>query len=66
MGGVTYALLDEAGTQLMTAVSDRNGLATFERIPYGSYTIVETQTLPGYFLADVAVELQVVGSFVNP
>ena len=66
MGGVTFALLDETGTQLMTAVSDRNGLATFERIPYGSYTIVETQPLPGYFLADVAVELQVDGSFVNP
>lgn len=66
MGGVTFALLDETGTQLMTAVSDRNGLATFERIPYGSYTIVETQLLPGYFLADVAVELQVDGSFVNP
>lgn len=66
MGGVTFALLDEAGTQLMAAISDRNGLATFERIPYGSYTIVETQPLPGYFLADVAVELQVDGSFVNP
>ena len=66
MGGVTFALLDETGTQLMTAVSDRNGLVTFERIPYGSYTIVETQPLPGYFLADVAVELQVDGSFVNP
>ena len=66
MGGVSFALLDETGTQLMTAVSDRNGLATFERIPYGSYTIVETQPLPGYFLADVAVELQVDGSFVNP
>lgn len=66
MGGVTFALLDEAGTQLMTAISDRNGLVTFERIPYGSYTIVETQPLPGYFLADVAVELQVDGNFVNP
>lgn len=66
MGGVTFALLDEAGTQLMAAISDRNGLVTFERIPYGSYTIVETQPLPGYFLADVAVELQVDGSFVNP
>lgn len=66
MGGVTFALLDETGTQLMTAISDRNGLVTFERIPYGSYTIVETQPLPGYFLADVAVELQVDGSFVNP
>ena len=66
MGGVSFALLDETGTQLMTAISDRNGLVTFERIPYGSYTIVETQPLPGYFLADVAVELQVDGSFVNP
>ena len=66
MGGVSFALLDETGTQLMAAVSDRNGLATLERIPYGSYTIVETQPLPGYFLADVAVELQVDGSFVNP
>ena len=49
MGGVSFALLDETGTQLMTAISDRNGLATFERIPYGSYTIVETQPLAGIF-----------------
>lgn len=66
MGGVEFALLDSGGNTQMTAVSDKNGVIVFERIPYGSYTIVETQPLPGYFKADVHVELTVNGSFVNP
>lgn len=66
MAGVEFALLDRNGNTRKTAVSDRNGVVVFEKIPYGSYTIVETQPLPGYFKSDMHVNLTVDGSFVNP
>ena len=66
LSGVEFALVTETGTRLMTAVSDANGLVTFEKIPYGRYTVEETQPLPGYFKAAVYVHLTVDGTFVNP
>ena len=39
LSGVEFALVTETGTRLMTAVSDANGLVTFEKIPYGRYTV---------------------------
>lgn len=46
LSGVEFALVTETGTRLTTAVSDGNGLVTFEKIPYGRYTVEETQPLP--------------------
>lgn len=46
--GVEYGLFREDGTLHSTAVTDSEGLATFEQIPYGSYTIEEIKQLPGY------------------
>ena len=66
LSGVEFALVTETGMRLMTAVSDANGLVTFEKIPYGRYTVEETQPLPGYFKAAVHVRLTVDGTFVNP
>ena len=66
LSGVEFALVTETGTRQMTAVSDANGLVTFEKIPYGRYTVEETQPLPGYFKAAVHVHLTVDGTFVNP
>lgn len=66
MAGVEFSLVDAYGQTRMTAVSDIHGLATFERVPYGRYAIVETRALPGYFRSGVTVELTVDGSFVNP
>ena len=66
LSGVEFALVTETGTRLMTAVSDANGLVTFEKIPYGRYTVEETQPLPGYFKAAVHVRLTVDGAFINP
>ena len=37
--GVEYGLFREDGTLHVAAVTDSDGLATFEQIPYGSYTI---------------------------
>ena len=66
LSGVEFALVTETGTRLMNAVSDANGLVTFEKIPYGRYTVEEIQPLPGYFKAAVHVHLTVDGTFVNP
>lgn len=65
LAGVEFALLKEDGTTLMTAVSNELGIVTFERIPYGSYTIVETQPPTGYLKCEINVQLTVDGSFIN-
>ena len=66
LAGVELALQKEDGSMLMTAVSDELGIVTFEKIPFGSYTIVETAPLSGYLRSEVNVCLTVDGSFVNP
>jgi len=66
LAGVEFALLKEDGSTLMTAVSNELGLVTFERIPYGSYTIVETAPPTGYLKSDTSIQLTVDGSFINP
>lgn len=66
LAGVQFALVDADGNQIMTAETDENGLASFERIPHGRYTVVETQSLPGYLPAGTVAELTVDGQYVNP
>lgn len=66
LAGVEFGLFREDGTQQTTAVSDENGLVTFEKIPYGSYTIQETKTLTGYLKNFTKVPITIDGSFVNP
>ena len=66
LAGVQFALVDADGNQIMTAETDENGLASFERIPYGRYTVVETQPLSGYLPAGTVAELTVDGQYVNP
>lgn len=66
LAGVQFALVDADGNQIMTAETDENGLASFERIPHGRYTVVETQPLPGYLPAGTVAELTVDGQYVNP
>ncbi len=66
LAGVQFALVDADGNQIMTAETDENGLASFERIPYGRYTVVETRSLSGYLPAGTVAELTVDGQYVNP
>ena len=66
LAGVQFALVDADGNQIMTAETDENGLASFERIPHGRYTVVETQPLLGYLPAGTVAELTVDGQYVNP
>ncbi len=64
--GVSFDLYAEDGSQLATALSDANGIVTFERIPYGDFTIMEIQPLPGYLPNLTKVQLSVDGTFLNP
>ena len=64
--GVAFSLKDERGAVVATALTDADGTAMFEKIPYGSYTVVESKPLPGYLPSGVQVTLTLDGTFVNP
>ena len=64
--GVEFGMFKHTGVRVMTAVSDEQGMVTFEKIPYGKYKIRETKPLPYYYPSEVEVELTVDGSFINP
>ncbi|MBQ9210176.1 MAG: hypothetical protein IJ153_00605 [Clostridia bacterium] len=66
LSGVEFGLFREDGTKQATAVSDEKGLVTFEKIPYGIYTIQETKTLTGYLKNFTKVPITIDGTFVNP
>ncbi len=66
LSGVAFGLFREDGTLQASAVSDDNGLVTFEKIPYGTYTIEETKPLSGYLKNFTKIPISIDGSFVNP
>ena len=66
LAGVAFSLKDERGAVVTTALTDADGIAMFERIPYGSYTVVESKPLPGYLPSGAQVTLTLDGTFVNP
>ena len=66
LAGVMFGLKKADGMLLMTAKTDAKGMATFEKVPFGTYTLVETQTLPGYLKADTEIRITVDGTFINP
>ncbi len=65
LAGVIFSLRKDDYSKLFTAVSDENGLVTFEKIPYGKYIIEETKPLPGYLKNDSRIEITVDGTFIN-
>ncbi len=66
LAGVMFGLKKADGMLMMTAKTDAKGMATFEKVPFGTYTLVETQALPGYLKADTEIRLTVDSTFVNP
>ena len=66
LAGVMFGLKKADGMLMMTAKTDAKGMATFEKVPFGTYTLVETQALLGYLKADTEIRLTVDGTFVNP
>ena len=66
LAGVMFGLKKADGMLMMTAKTDAKGMATFEKVPFGMYTLVETQALPGYLKADTEIRITVDSTFVNP
>ena len=66
LAGVMFGLKKADGMLMMTAKTDAKGMATFEKVPFGTYMLVETRALPGYLKADTEIKITVDGTFVNP
>lgn len=66
LAGVEFSLIAEDGTVAMTARTDREGMAVFEKVLFGHYHVAETSPLAGYLPAEIDVEITVDGTFVNP
>lgn len=66
LAGVMFGLKKADGMLMMTAKTDAKGVATFEKVPFGTYMLVETRALSGYLKADTEIRLTVDGTFVNP
>ena len=66
LAGVMFGLKKADGMLMITAKTDAKGMATFEKVPFGTYTLVETRALPGYLKADTEIKITVDGTFVNP
>jgi len=66
LAGVEFSLVSSNGVAIMSARTDRNGIATFEKVPFGTYRIVEAKPLAGYLPAEMEVEVKIDGTFINP
>ena len=66
LAGVMFGLKKADGMLMMTAKTDAKGMAMFEKVPFGTYTLVETRALPGYLKVDTEIKITVDGTFVNP
>ena len=63
--GAEYALINEFGEQMMTAVSDAEGMLTFHKVPYGKYTVKELSALKGYLISKETPEIVIDESWQN-
>ena len=66
LAGVEFCLVSSNGVAIMSARTDRNGVATFEKVPFGTYRIVEAKPLAGYLPAEMEVEVKIDGTYINP
>ena len=66
LAGVEFSLVSSNGVAIMSARTDRNGIATFEKVPFGTYRIVEAKPLAGYLPAEMEAEVTIDGTFINP
>ena len=60
LAGILFEVLDEADKPVATLLSDDEGRAETEPLPYGRYRIVERQAAPGYCLDRRTHELAIV------
>ena len=66
LAGVEFGLFRAGGSLQAKAVTDEQGLAVFEKVPYGDYVIRETKALPGYLKNTESVPIRIDGIFINP
>lgn len=66
LAGVEFSLVASNGTTIMTARTNREGIATFEKVPFGTYRVVETKPMAGYLPAEMGVDMTIDGTFLNP
>ena len=57
--GAEFTLYDRDGKEVAAAVSDNNGVVTFNGVDYGNYTIKETKAPKGYILGKEQLEVKV-------
>ena len=57
--GAEFTLYDRDGKEVAAAVSDNNGVVTFNGVDYGNYTIKETKAPKGYILGKGQLEVKV-------
>ncbi|MBO5000908.1 MAG: hypothetical protein J6C58_08775, partial [Bacteroidaceae bacterium] len=66
LAGATFQLIeDKSGNVVDTQVSGENGYATFESIPFGTYTVKETKVPAGYKLSTQTLHFTVTDQWVN-
>ncbi|WP_346880140.1 MULTISPECIES: MSCRAMM family protein, partial [unclassified Clostridium] len=57
--GAEFTLYDRVGKEVTTVVSDKDGIAAFNDVDYGSYTIKETKAPKGYILSKEELQVKV-------
>ena len=66
LAGTEFGLKASDGSIVMKAVSDENGIATFEKVSVGEYTIVELKPTEGYIATEVSVPVKITSTYINP
>lgn len=57
--GAHFEIYNEAGEKILEAVTDENGIATFDKLPHGKYTFKETIAPDGYIINEVEVPFEI-------
>ncbi|PIE92746.1 hypothetical protein CO726_24575 [Bacillus fungorum] len=54
-----FVIFNEKGEKVVEKVTDKNGKATFEKLPYGKYTFKETFAPEGYLINETVVPFEI-------
>lgn len=60
--GAEFTLFDLEGNSIQIAISDKQGVALFENIPHGKYTLKETKAPKGYKINEEVAEVEIVSN----
>ena len=64
--GAAFGLFDSKGTKVQEATSDKDGMVTFSKIGYGSYTIKELTAPYGFHPSKDEWKITIDGTYLNP